>query len=59
MYRIHAQMSKEFSAVIKNEKMKAKLLCGGSEGGVEKHGKLLPEIMKGVLKRLMKVLDNN
>lgn len=52
-------MCKQFSAVIKNEKMKAKLLCGGSEGGVENHGKLLPEIMKGVLKRLMKVLDNN
>jgi len=51
-------MCKQFSAVNKNEKMKAKLLSGGVKCGVEESEKLLPEIMKGILKQLMMVLDN-
>lgn len=38
--------------------MKAKFLYGGSGGGVE-YEKMLPEIMKGILKQFMKVLGKN
>lgn len=39
--------------------IKANLLYGRTGVEVEKHEKLFTEILKGILKQLMMVLDNN